>query len=973
MGTAPSDAPEAIDQAIDRAIWRAVAGAVAAPDVERVIEEEGLSVPAVEIAARQVARDTLRSAGSDVWAERRRVEAAALDLFHLERELRLERIGAPPRRLVPNGLARRLRIFGFVLLLGVPVLVGDRQRIDVAFWFGPIPAATVLAAVLVVLPVIDERRFRRKVRARARLDEEWDEGRERTRWELDPTWVGRRDALRTAIDEAVAAARPELAPVWVNIAIERVRLDLAVARDSEQGWQEARAAAAWAARARELSLDRAMQQARAEERRRRLAVAVSADRLRRLADTHDLSLLETTSMRRLRSRAALHPAGATIGVAGERGVGKSGMLRWAHDTTLAARDDEAPGLGSPGLGVLLSFSTRHDALTLVTAVLSELVDRVVDTPPPGLATSEGTHLLRIFGIRARDPIERAGHRRIDQRRRAQAWDTANTLGPRLVWIAGLVALVLATQGWTIRPETAGLARAALAFLLGSSLTSLARAWRGWSVDDLEYQMIRRMPNHLLVDGPLGRGPRGELARRSTRLVGQALMTFGVAKAGATLWTISAATPPQGIERWVREGLPPGTHLPLVVALVLGCGVVALQATRYSTLSGRGTRSEDEEQALEEWLGLALDGQAILERLTYQMTSTQETSTTVQLSPFSWLVGSHTHGRSTERAEQPVTVPEAVRLFRDLCARAAQYYGHVVICIDELDKIGSAQEAELCLNDLKALFPVQRTYFVISVSTSALAAFERRGIPFRDVFDSSLDDIVVAEEFDVATTRDLVAQRVPGGLPDPFVWVVLAITGGLPRDVLRLLRELGGVEPDGSTTDLDLRHASRSLVARERQQRGQATSRVLIDHTEDSEAAGLLRRLTETPEAWTGEALAGLSRTRPITADGSVAFQGFLAYAALLDTVETLVDLMTDGAARSVPEDVAERLVGRAGPASSLDLLVRARRQLADAPQVALRHIATFRAAWGLPPLPDQATPDGAVGLPGDAATVVLPG
>ncbi|WP_207780816.1 hypothetical protein [Caulobacter radicis] len=63
----------------------------------------------------------------------------------------------------------------------------------------------------------------------------------------------------------------------------------------------------------------------------------------------------------------------------------------------------------------------------------------------------------------------------------------------------------------------------------------------------------------------------------------------------------------------------------------------------------------------------------------------------------------------------------------------------MIGIDELDKLKSSKEAEQFLNGVKSVFNIPGCYFLISVSEHALATFERRGLGFRDAFDSGDPD------------------------------------------------------------------------------------------------------------------------------------------------------------------------------------------------------------------------------------------
>ena len=70
----------------------------------------------------------------------------------------------------------------------------------------------------------------------------------------------------------------------------------------------------------------------------------------------------------------------------------------------------------------------------------------------------------------------------------------------------------------------------------------------------------------------------------------------------------------------------------------------------------------------------------------------------------------------------------------------------MIGIDELDKISDGNKAIELINNLKDLFHVRDTHFIVSVSEDALTSFALRGVPVRDAFDSSFDKILRMKPF-----------------------------------------------------------------------------------------------------------------------------------------------------------------------------------------------------------------------------------
>lgn len=143
--------------------------------------------------------------------------------------------------------------------------------------------------------------------------------------------------------------------------------------------------------------------------------------------------------------------------------------------------------------------------------------------------------------------------------------------------------------------------------------------------------------------------------------------------------------------------------------------------------------------------------------------------------------------SRELARQQMTLPDIAAEFRRLLSALAESR-RVLIGIDELDKIESREAAHRFMNEMKILFGVENCFFLVSVSEDAMSAFERRGLPFRDVFDSSFDDIVNVGFLSVDESVELLQRRLIG-MPLPFIYLCHCAAGGLARDVIRVAREV----------------------------------------------------------------------------------------------------------------------------------------------------------------------------------------
>jgi hypothetical protein len=142
--------------------------------------------------------------------------------------------------------------------------------------------------------------------------------------------------------------------------------------------------------------------------------------------------------------------------------------------------------------------------------------------------------------------------------------------------------------------------------------------------------------------------------------------------------------------------------------------------------------------------------------------------------------------TAELSRRQLSFPEVVDLFRGFLEQISSNR-QVRIGIDELDKMDDAV-ARRFLNEIKVVFRVPGCFFLISISEDAMSSFERRGLPFRDVFDSSFDDVVPVPHLRLRDSKALLDRRIVG-LPLPFVCLIHCTSGGLPRDLIRAAREL----------------------------------------------------------------------------------------------------------------------------------------------------------------------------------------
>jgi hypothetical protein len=142
---------------------------------------------------------------------------------------------------------------------------------------------------------------------------------------------------------------------------------------------------------------------------------------------------------------------------------------------------------------------------------------------------------------------------------------------------------------------------------------------------------------------------------------------------------------------------------------------------------------------------------------------------------------------------PWTMPELVGRLReflgDIAEAELQANGRrVLVCIDEVDRIGSADEASKFLSDVKAIFGAPHCYFVVAIADELGIESSKRAITSRSLSDNIFDEVISIEPMSFDLCRDLLTRRVLG-FTESFVWLSLVLSGGLPRDLIRVARRL----------------------------------------------------------------------------------------------------------------------------------------------------------------------------------------
>lgn len=247
-------------------------------------------------------------------------------------------------------------------------------------------------------------------------------------------------------------------------------------------------------------------------------------------------------------------------------------------------------------------------------------------------------------------------------------------------------------------------------------------------------------------------------------------------------------------------------------------------------------------------------QDILKWLFYK----EEQSRVMGSSTSAYLGISLTANRTLKLEGKPWSTPELVHQFRDFVRLITSAGYRVLIGIDELDKIDDDEQAIRLLNDIKALFGVEDCYFLVSVSMSAVAKFEQRGLPFQDAFESALDEVIRVDPLSTDETIELLQRRLIG-IPYSYAILCHIVAGGLPRDILRAVRDLFGLdrEVQGSSTTVERQFIINQIVVKVKA----AQTRYQISNVQPDEQLRLVRSLTSGPvdeEAWTNALVTALS-------------------------------------------------------------------------------------------------------------------
>jgi hypothetical protein len=176
---------------------------------------------------------------------------------------------------------------------------------------------------------------------------------------------------------------------------------------------------------------------------------------------------------------------------------------------------------------------------------------------------------------------------------------------------------------------------------------------------------------------------------------------------------------------------------------------------------------------------------VLEGLRWQQQ--RATTDSIGSAPWSGLLNV-ARQRSTTLTQREIGRPRLVGDFQDFVRMVVddRAVDRVIIAIDELDKLPTIDDATAVVTELKDILHIEGTHVIVSVSEEVLDRFVSRGIPRRDVFDSSFDEIIEVPLLS-ATEAVRVLQSRATAFPREWALICYALSGGVTRDLLRYAR------------------------------------------------------------------------------------------------------------------------------------------------------------------------------------------
>jgi len=195
-----------------------------------------------------------------------------------------------------------------------------------------------------------------------------------------------------------------------------------------------------------------------------------------------------------------------------------------------------------------------------------------------------------------------------------------------------------------------------------------------------------------------------------------------------------------------------------------------------------------------------DAEQHLKDIRYQLTLNVESTQPLPVIPLrvGW-------GRTRREQTYPEIVERFHKFLQSVASVLVDHRGRqlavpVLIAIDELDRMGSAENARTFLNEVKGAFSIRGCHFIVSVADETMQTYELAGTPLDVVVDRAFDEVVHMGHLDFDTVRRLLIRRVAPPFRPSHVALCYCLSGGIARDVVRTARSVAGVGRDRPSPD-----------------------------------------------------------------------------------------------------------------------------------------------------------------------------
>jgi hypothetical protein len=264
-----------------------------------------------------------------------------------------------------------------------------------------------------------------------------------------------------------------------------------------------------------------------------------------------------------------------------------------------------------------------------------------------------------------------------------------------------------------------------------------------------------------------------------------------------------------------RGYVPYIVLGFIVLLILGGPSLLVRLT---------WRRDREARRNKHALGLIRTTEGVIRMLDYNITRSRSAQVEVPL--LQKITGSFSF--SEQQQERSLTLPgltaHYIKYIQEVQDVLEKVYGSrkLIICIDELDKINEPEQVGNVLREIKGALYVEDCFYLLSISEDAVRAFKSRFVEERDIFESTFDEIMFLERFDLETCEKVAFRRIAEMDRDidesennldltEATWIAAVVSTGVPREFLRNMRVI--ITEKHGVKELDATSAWHALFRR----------------------------------------------------------------------------------------------------------------------------------------------------------------